>query len=347
MKASKLIIALILLIPALIPLANSSNPYGEIELKQDIQLLDIPNYESVFGAHLVWHISGDIAKVLRMKVKEMAEGEMKYSNVTQINITIASYYFKRKLEPVIEDNKFDCGYVGFIRAYHADPEHDDVNGILKDSDDVQGLLGSVDSNGDIYIRMLIRGEPVNGDRDVVNNALFFTPFYALAKNESDFEEMINVKDVSVKADSTGVLGGFGSFYTESGQKVRFIIGEYYISNEGKISYSSFDPLNSPLILFILSYIMTYSVKRANKKKGEFAFEERKKKGKIYSGASRAVIYLSYFFMPIYGLWLILILLGLSAITIGILYFLYKEEEEVKEENKVEEDTQENTQYTQV
>ncbi len=342
MRALKLIMAALLLISIFMPMASSSNPYGEIELKQDIQLLDVPNYESVFGAHLVWHISGDIAKVLRMKVKEMAEEDMKYSNVTQINITIASYYFKKKLEPVIENDEFHCGYVGFIRAYHADPEHDDVNGILKDPDDVQGLLGSVDSNGDIYIRMLIRGEPVKGERDVVNNALFFAPFYALAKNESDFEEMINVKDVSVKADSTGVLGGLGSFNTGSGQKVRFIIGEYYISNDGKISYSSFDPLNSPLVLFILSFIMAYSVKRVDREWGEFAFEEKKKKGKMYSRLSRAVIYLSYLFLPLYGLWLLLILLTLSGITIGILYFLYKEEG-IKEENKGGEDTQESTQ----
>ena len=170
-------------------------------------------------------------------------------------------------------------------------------------------------------------------------SLFFAPFYALAKNESDFENMLRVNDVSTSADISGISGGFGSFETSSGQKIRFVIGEYFMSEEGYVAYSSFDPLNSPLVLFIVSIIFAYAVKRSNRVFGEGAPEEIGKKGKLYSRISRAVIYLSYLFLPLYGLWLIVLWVVIGALAISILYLHYRE---LREENKEEESTQEST-----
>ncbi len=340
-KIHLLLVMVIFLSPLAFPQASSSNPYGSIEVSQNIQLLDVPNYESVFGAYVEWHISGEISKILRERIKDMAENEMKYSNVSRINVTIASYYFKRKLEPVIEQNKFECGYVGFIKVSHADPEHDDVNGILKNTADVEGLIGEVNSTADIYLRMIVRGEPVEGNVPMVNPHLFFAPFYALASNESDFEGMIDAGKVTTIGESTGVSGGFGNFYIDSGYKARFIIGEYFTSSGGTIGYSGFDPLNSPLILFIVTVALAITVKRSNRSMGENADEQRKRKGLRYTRISRGIIFLSYLFFPMDGLVLLLLVGLLTVLTLLILYFNYKVEE-VKEESTEEEGTQENT-----
>ncbi len=282
---------------------------GDIEIFSDLQILDVGD---VFGGHITWVIHGEYAKELRTAIGE------KYG-VSRIDLGTASKYFKHDLERVVENNRFGCGYLAFVRITRADPLHGDTQGILNDPDDVAGLIGPVNSTSDITLRMLIRGEPVAGRHFAVTDNLTFAPFYALVNNQSEISKF-NLNSASVEKHHSEILAGFGSLNYPSGfLTLRLILGQYVSMGGVWIEYSPFDPLNSPLILFVIFAASAYVIKKSSEALGK---EKRgtlmERKARNFGNVMKIILFAIYLLLPLYGIWYMVIVgIALAGSYFGI------------------------------
>ena len=249
------VIPIILLLIAYLPGGYSQGNGGEITLKSDLQILEFGN---IYGGHITWIIKGEIARELREAIGN-------WYHVSSIDLARASQYFVNRLEHVVENNEYGCGYLSFVRLYRSDPLHGKTNGILNSPDDVEGLIGDINSTSTITIRMLIRGEPVNNRNvEMIPRNIFFAPFYALSHNESDFQQKFNLKNVELKSEHYEIMAGLGSIehLSPGTLHLRLVLGEFFItgSKNEVVSHVSFDPIESPLLLFILFLVAWYLFK---------------------------------------------------------------------------------------
>ncbi len=286
-----------LLVLALLPQATAAGP-GDIEVKSDLQILDVMD---VFGGHITWVIHGEYARELRQAIGE------KYG-VTTIDLGTASRYFKGDLERVIENNLYGCGYLGFVRVTRADPLHDDTQGILNDEHDVEGLIGDVNSDDPIVIRMLIRGHPVDGRHFVTSENISFAPFYALVSNASEMAKF-NLNSAKVSVEHREIIAGLGSFRIPEGTfTLRLIIGEFFMSNGGWVEYHSFDPINSPIVLFVVYIIAIYVLSWFHTAlRGEKAGTLMEKKARRFTTAMKIVLLVVYLVLPLSGMYYMIII----------------------------------------
>ncbi len=274
---------------------------GDIEIFSDLQILDVGD---VFGGHITWVIHGEYAKELRTAIGE------KYG-VSRIDLGTASKYFKQELERVVENNRFGCGYLAFVRITRADPLHDDTQGILNNPDDVAGLIGPVNSTSDITLRMLIRGEPMDGRHFAVTDNLTFAPFYALVNNQSEISKF-DLNSASVEKHHSEILAGLGSLNYPSGFfTLRLILGQYVSMGGEWIEYSPFDPLNSPLILFVIFAASAYLIKKFSEVMGkEKRGTLRERKAKNFGNVMKIILFAIYLLLPLYGIWY-MVIVGIS------------------------------------
>ncbi len=289
---------------------SSGASNSEIEIYTDLQILDIGD---VYGGHITWEISGEIAKELREAIGE------EY-HVSSIDIGTASKYFKGELEHVVEQNRFGCGYLAFVRIEHSDPLHGDTQGILNDPNDVAGLIGSINSTATITLKMLIRGSPVAGRHFVVSQNLSLAPFYALVNNASELSRF-HLSGVKIIVHHSEVLAGLGSLRVPEGTFIaRLIFGMYFMSEGGWVEYAQFDPVNSPLVLFVIYLGAAYGLGKmyramGNEKKGTLM----EKKAKWYSNSMRLALLIIYILLPLSGAWYIFIV----SVIVVVSYFIIK------------------------
>ena len=315
MKRISLALIFLLILAMFIPFNTAQSAGSTIKMDSDLQILEYP---AVYGGHITWTISGEIAKELRKAVAE------EYY-VKAIDLITASHYFKQKLEPVIEKDKFGCGYLSFVRLKRADPLHDDTNGILNDAGDVGGLIGDLNSTSPITLKMLVRGEPVENENVVmIPHNLFYAPFLALVDNESQlFTRFPELKSVHLESSHYEVMAGLGNFENMPAgvTSYRLIVGEFFMSNNYKnveMRYTRFDPLESPLLLFILFLIASYSFRKIEDyfayKNSETIGPVVRKKVKYGILGTRIGLLVLYFIYLFSGL-IYLILLGASVAAI--------------------------------
>ena len=93
MKRLAILMGILTISAFLLPSGLGDNHSNTIEVDSDLQMLEYP---AVYGGHITWHISGEIAKELR-------EGVAEEYHVKAIDLATASHYFKNKLEKVIKD----------------------------------------------------------------------------------------------------------------------------------------------------------------------------------------------------------------------------------------------------
>ncbi len=319
MKRITVAFIILLAFSLILPVNSAQSAGNTIKIDSDLQILEYP---AVYGGHITWTISGEIAKELRKAVAE------EY-HVNAIDLATASHYFKQKLEPVIEKNKSGCGYLSFVRLYRADPLHDDTHGILNDAGDVEGLIGEVNSTSTITLKMLVRGEPLeNQNVVIIPHNLFYAPFLALVDNESQlFVKFPALKSTYLESSHYEVMAGFGNFENMPAglTSYRFIVGEFFMSSDYNhvVRYSRFDPLESPLLLFILFLVASYSFRKienywASKNSGKVGpVQERNAKYVILG--TRIGLLVLYFIYLFSGL-IYLILLGAS---VGIMFIFLR------------------------
>ncbi|NPA76050.1 MAG: hypothetical protein GXO25_08240 [Euryarchaeota archaeon] len=289
---------------------------AEVVVDSDLQILDVAG---IYGGHITWTINGELAHELRMLIGSKF-------GVNYIDLSVASHYFKGDLERVVEDNRFDCGYLGFVRIEHADPLHGDTDGILNDKNDIAGLIGPVNSTEPITLRMLIRGEPVSGTWDMVSKNLTLAPFYALASTSADIKKM-NLTAVSVAVHHREILAGLGNFNIPDGTfRTRLVLGEFFMASRGQVSYSSFSFIDSPLILFLLYIGVAYGIGRIN-----YSLVDDKtgtlmeKRARTYVAGIRVLLLFMYLLLPLSGIWLIAlyaVVVFISYVVIGRFYRRY-------------------------
>ena len=310
------IFVIILIALAYLPMNSSQPPSsGEIIMKSDLQMLE---FGDIYGGHITWVIKGDIAKELREAIGS-------FYHVKNIDLSRASEYFVNRLEHVVENNEYGCGYLSFVRLYRSDPLHGKSNGILNNPDDVSGLIGNVNSTSSITIRMLIRGEAEDGkNMNLISHNLFFAPFYAIVNNESEFNKTFNFKNVELKSEHYEIIAGFGSIENipYGNLYLRLIVGEFFITNskDSSVRYVKFDPLESPLLLFILFILAWYSFRVIERNLGErygaTAGPINRKRGKITINSERIALFLLYLFNVFNG-WIYIVILVASVV---ITYF---------------------------
>ena len=314
MNRLAIVLTVLVVITLFLPINSAQNSGNTIKLDSDLQILEYP---PVYGGHITWTISGEIAKELRKAVAE------EY-HVKAIDLITASHYFKQKLEHVIENNRFGCGYLAFVRLTRADPLHDDTNGILNDAGDVEGLIGDLNSTSTITLKMLVRGEPVENQNAVmIPHNLFYVPFLALVNNYSQlFVKFPHLNYTHLESSHYEVMAGLGNFENMPAgvTSYRFIVGEFFMSNDYNhvIRYSRFDPLESPLLLFILFIVTSYSFRKiedyfASKNSDTIGPIIRKKAKNVILGTKIGLLVL-YFIYLFSGL-IYIILLGASIAAI--------------------------------
>ena len=289
--------------------SSSGASSAKIEIYTDLQILDVGG---VYGGHITWVIHGELAKELRMAIGE------KY-HINYIDLGKASEYFKHDLEGVVENDRFGCGYLAFVRIARADPLHDDTQGILNDKNDVAGLIGSVNSTSDITLKMLIRGSPSSGRHFAVTDNLTFAPFYALVNNQSEISRF-NLNSASVEKHHSEIIAGFGSLNYPAGfLTLHLILGQYVSMNGEWIEYSPFDPLNSPLVLFIIFAVAAYVIKKfadslGKEKKGTLM----ERNARRFGTTMKLILFALYLLLPLYGIWYIIIVgIALAGSYAGI------------------------------
>jgi len=313
MKLYPLAIALVVILSILPYARGAAGDY--IEVKSDLQMIDVMD---IFGGHITWIIHGNYARELREAIAE------KYG-VSTIDLGTASRYFKHDLERVVENNIFGCGYLGFVRITRADPLHDDTQGILNDVHDVEGLIGEVNSDSPITLRMLIRGHPSEGRHPVNTENLTFAPFYALVDNESEISKF-GLDFSRVSTEHREILAGLGSLSLPEGTlTLRFIVGEFFMSSGGWVRYSSFDPLNSPLVLFIIYLAGIYVLGwYHNILMGEKRDTLMEKRARRYTTSMKMLLILLYLLLPLSGLYYIIILSAVVGISYPVVRKIYGE-----------------------
>ncbi len=314
MKLGVMLLALIMIVSALTfiwPNIQGAKASDEaIDITSDLQILDVSD---VFGGHITWIIHGELARELRVAIGE------KYK-VSTIDLGTASQYFKHDLERVIENNQFGCGYIAFVRILHSDPLHGDKQGILNDQNDVAGLVGKINSDADITIKMLIRGEPESGRYPVISKNLSFAPFYALVSNASEISKFA-LDNAKINIQHTETIAGFGSFVIPAGTfTLRLILGQFFTASGGWVEYHHFDFINSPLILFVLYSIAILVLGKLDTHFGKGKQDtSMAKKAKKYDTATKIVLFIIYIALPLGGLWYWLIVFG----TIVGSFFAFK------------------------
>ncbi len=301
-----------MLVLALLPYSSAASQ-ADIEVRSDLQILDVMD---VFGGHITWVIHGEYARELRQAIGE------KYG-VTSIDLGTASKYFKGDLERVIENNLYGCGYLGFVRVTRADPLHDDTQGILNDEHDVEGLVGDVNSDAPITLRMLIRGHPVDGRHFVTTQNLSFAPFYALVTNASDISRF-NLTNARISIEHREIIAGLGSFRIPEGTfTLRLIVGEFFMSSGGWVEYHSFDPINSPIVLFVVYivaiYVLSWFHTALRGDKGDTLME---KKARRFTTAMKIVLLLIYLVLPLSGIYYMVIIGVAVAASYPVVRKLY-------------------------
>ncbi len=314
MKGVTILIGILAIFAFLFPLSSGQDSSNIIRVDSDLQMLEYP---AVYGGHITWHISGEIARELREAIAQ------EY-HVKAIDLATASHYFKNKLEKVIEDNRFGCGYLAFVRLYRSDPLHDDTNGILNDQGDVAGLMGEVNSSSSITLKMLVRGDPVeNRNFPIMSKNLFYAPFLALVNNYSElFVKFPSLKSAQLQLGHYEVLAGFGNIENMPVgiTSYRLIVGEFFMNGNYKqiVRYTRFDPLESPLLLFILFIITSYSFRKIENYYGSQNSEtvgpvvrNRVKRGILGARVSLLALYFLYLFS---GLVYIIVLVA-SVVTL--------------------------------
>ncbi len=283
---------------------------ADLIVNADLQIFDVSD---VFGGHITWVIKGTAAHELRALIGE------KYG-VSNIDISVASRYFKGNLEKVVENDLFNCGYLGFVRIQHSDPLHGDTKGIINDVGDIAGLLGPVNSTSTITLKMLIRGEPVSGLHPAISRAIALAPFYALADFQSDIEKM-NLGNMKIDANLKAIVAGTGNFILPEGTlRARLLLGEFFMAGGSNVGYESFSLLSSPLILFVLYVAVAYGVGRINYALvGDKTDTLMEKNARLYVRGIRIAALFLYFFLPLSGVWLIVI----YGVVFGLSYFILK------------------------
>ncbi len=294
----------------IISVEGYQNNVNKIEMSSDLQILDVSD---IFGGHITWVIEGEIAKELREAIG------VKY-NVNTIDLGTASHYFKGDLEKVVENNKFGCGYIGTIRITRADPLHGDTQGILNRVEDVEGLVGSVNSTKPITLKMLIRGEPAGEKMPVTSKNITLAPFYALVNNASAMKKF-SLQNVKIEVKHMETLAGLGNFELSPGTfTLRLVLGQFFMASSGYVEYRTFDPINSPLVLFIVYLAAVILITAFNKKlkvgKENTLFS---KKAKRFSTATKVALFFVYLALPLSGIWFMLI----TAVTVVIAVLLLK------------------------
>ncbi len=282
-------VSMILILAVAMPVFGSTEK-ASLEVNAELQILDVAG---VFGGHITWIIHGELAKELREAIGE------RY-HVKNIDLARASQYFKEALEPVVEKNKFGCGYLGFVRILQSGPLHGDKQGILYDENDVKGLIGPVTSTDDIILRMVIRGEPQSGKYPAVSENLTLAPFYAVVSNKS---ELMKFHFGAVNVRHTEVIAGFGSVNYPPAFTARLILGMYFTTSGGWVEYSKFDLFNSPIVLFAVFLVGVYISKLITKNKDE------QKRIKPLRYATNLSLFALYILLPLYGLYYFIIVVG--------------------------------------
>lgn len=307
------LVLLILLSSMGVVKAEGEDSESKIVVESDLQILDIMD---VYGGHITWRIYGELAHQLRVAIGK------KYG-VSTIDIGVASRYFKKDLERVVEENLYGCGYLAFIRINRADPLHDDTQGILNDENDVKGLIGDVNSNSPIVLRMLVRGEPVTGKHTVTSLNISFAPFYAAISNESQISQF-NLHNVSVEVKHREIMAGIGSFALPQGTfRLRLVVAEFFMASGGWVEYRSFDILNSPILLFIYYLITVYGlgVISGRFRKGKEGTLMEKKVSK-YTIGLKVTLLILYLIIPFDGIIYIIVLGASLGASIPIIRKLY-------------------------
>ncbi len=322
MKRFAVLIGVLTIFVFLFPFSIGHGSSNVIKVNSDLQMLEYP---AVYGGHITWHISGEIAKELREAVAQ------EY-HVKAIDLATASHYFKNKLEKVIENNKYECGYLAFVRLYRADPLHNDTNGILNDAGDVEGLIGEVNSTSPITLKMLVRGDPVeNRNFPIIPTNLSYAPFLALVDNYSQlFVKFPSLKSAHLQSGHYEILAGLGNIENlpPGVTSCRLIVGEFFMTgNQNQVvKYSRFDPLESPLLLFILFIVASYSFRKiesylASKNSETLGPIERKNARRVILGERIALLFL-YFVYLFSGLIYIIVLLASVIATLLFIRWYY-------------------------
>ncbi len=286
---------------------------ADVSVDADLQIMDVAG---IFGGHITWEIHGTAARELRGMIGAKF-------GVTHIDISVASRYFKGDLERVVEENRFGCGYLGFVRIQHSDPLHGDTDGIINDVSDIQGLIGSVDSNSTIVLKMLIRGTPVSGLHPSVSRALALAPFYALMDSAEHSE--VDIGNITVETHQRSIIAGTGNFVVPEGTlRLRFVLGEFVMSDDTEMGYDSFSVISSPLVLFAVFIGVAYAVGRINYMLvGDKTDTLMGKHARLYVRGVRISMFILYLVLPLSGLWLLLLFIAVLGASYPVLRKIYR------------------------
>jgi len=314
MKSTALLLIFLMLVSPLSLMGQNAHgteaSHGAIDINSDLQILDVSN---VFGGHITWVLHGELARELRIAIGE------KYK-VSTIDLGTASQYFKHDLERVIENNQFGCGYLAFVRILHSDPLHGDKQGILNDQNDIAGLVGKINSDADITIKMLIRGEPESGRYPAISKNLAFAPFYALVRNASEISKFA-LDNAKINIQHTETIAGLGNFVIPAGTfTLRLILGQFFTTSGGWVEYHHFDFINSPLILFVVYSIAIMGIGKMDSHFGRGKQDtSMAKKANKYNTVIKIILFIIYIVLPLGGFWYWIILSG----TIVSSFFTFK------------------------
>ena len=276
----------------------------DIEVVSDTQYVEI--VDQIYGGKVRWTIVGDLASHLRSLVYQNWDENSDW----RIDLTEASHYFKRGIEPILEtEEKYEWRLIGTVNVTRADPLHDnDPNGILYEPEiDVAGLIGDVNATGPIQIRLLFRGR-VAMDGAVYPYKIALIPFLAAYRGnftlleQDDMLKGLRIKYTHKEAGVT--FNPYVEWDKAHTMAFRLIIGEFLmyentVTEDVKVPFrkTDFTPMESPLVLFIVLLVgnsianrLEYMYYRKNIAKG-LIFKRRKQIGRVMLAGKIALLLL--------------------------------------------------------
>jgi len=275
----------------------------DIEVVSDTQYVEI--VDEIYGGRVRWTIVGELASHLRSIVYQNWDENSDW----RIDLTEASHYFKRGIEPILErSDRYEWRLIGTVNVTRADPLNDnDPSGILYDPDDVGGLIGDVNATGPIQIRMIFRGR-VEMDGAVYPYKIALIPFLAAYRGnftlleQDDMLKNLRIKYTHKEAGVT--FNPYVEWDKAHTMAFRLIIGEFLmyentVTEDVRVPFTKteFTPMDSPLILFIVLLVgnsianrLEYMYYRKNITRG-LVFKRRKQIGRFMLAGKIALLLL--------------------------------------------------------
>ncbi len=234
---NKLCLTLMVGVALFVMLSGAS--YGYVKTVSYVEYVEI--WEEYYGGRLYWTITNSSATELRILLKENYDEN--HNGQLDVNET---YDFIKEIKSLLINH-----LIGTVKVNDVQPLHGWFNGKEVSAEDISGLT-YLNASGNIVIKLRFSGVP----EDVGNmNSVYLSavPFAAAAKTAVE-NYSFHQKIIREHTEIGATLSSYEKF--PNALLVRLVVGEYFHYSGGVpenevIKRVSFDPLNSPLVLFII------------------------------------------------------------------------------------------------